>query len=329
MAFTSTGGNTNPATGANVGTRESIYEKIKLIGADDTPILSLMGTSSVTNIQHSWLIDNIADPSRNPQLEISDFNDTGTNTKQKKQNAVEIFKNDIQVSKTMEKVATYGGKEMSYQTKKRVKEHKLAMEMAVLGLGRDSDAKVSVFKTPTTRDNATAGAMGGFFHYLAKGATTFTNGKRGNVITKDDVGDWSGSPTTLDETVLHELLQTVWDSGETPRDVFLGAALKPAINAMASRQFGNEKSVNTSVVSVDTDFGKVNFRMHRMLSEANGLGDTLLAGNFEYSKMGLLYPTEIEDVKTDKTAKAKRIYTEGCLEVRNADAFVAGVGLKA
>jgi len=171
--------------------------------------------------------------------------------------------------------------------------------------------------------------MGGFFHYLAKGATTFTNGKRGNVITKDDVGDWSGNPTTLDETVLHELLQTVWDSGETPRDVFLGAALKPAINAMASRQFGNEKSVNTSVVSVDTDFGKVNFRMHRMLSEANGLGDTLLAGNFEYSKMGLLYPTEIEDVKTDKTAKAKRIYTEGCLEVRNADAFVAGVGLKA
>ncbi len=66
-----------------------------------------------------------------------------------------------------------------------------------------------------------------------------------------------------------------------------------------------------------------------MLSNSYGLGDTLLAGNFEYMKNGLLYSTEIEDVTTSKTATAKRIYTECTLEVRNADAFVIGVGLKA
>ena len=37
----------------------------------------------------------------------------------------------------------------------------------------------------------------------------------------------------------------------------------------------------------------------------------------------------ISEVSTDKTAIAKRYYTEGCLEVRNADAFAIGVGLKA
>jgi hypothetical protein len=34
-------------------------------------------------------------------------------------------------------------------------------------------------------------------------------------------------------------------------------------------------------------------------------------------------------VTTPKTAIQKRYYTESCLEVRNADAFAIGVGLKA
>ena len=98
---------------------------------------------------------------------------------------------------------------------------------------------------------------------------------------------------------------------------------------MASRQFSNEKFINSSVVSLDTDFGKVNFRLHRFLSKEYGLEDTLIAGDFSYAKMGLLKPTFLSEVSTDKTAIAKRYYTEGCLEVRNADAFAIGVGLKA
>ena len=105
--------------------------------------------------------------------------------------------------------------------------------------------------------------------------------------------------------------------------------MKRAINKFATRQWGNEKAINSSVVSLDMDFGKVNFRLHRFLSPKFGLGDVLIAGDFEYMKNGLLVPTELKDVTTSKTAIQKRYYTEGCLEVRNADAFVIGVGLKA
>ena len=124
-------------------------------------------------------------------------------------------------------------------------------------------------------------------------------------------------------------MQQIWDSGATPKDVFIGAALKPAINKLATRQFGNEKAINSRVVSLDTDFGKVNFRMHRFLSAKYGLADTLIAGDFEFAKNGLFLPTEIEDVPTSKTAKQKRYYTECCLEIRNPAAFAIGVGLKA
>ena len=61
MAFVTTSGNLNAATGANVGIKESIYEQIKLIGAEDTPLMSMIGTSPVTNIKHAWLIDNLAE----------------------------------------------------------------------------------------------------------------------------------------------------------------------------------------------------------------------------------------------------------------------------
>ena len=329
MAFVTTGGNKNSTTGANVATIESIYDKIQLIGSDETPLMSLIGTSSVSNIKHAWLIDSLANPTRSPKLEISDFVGGGESTKQKKENAVEIFTDDIMVSKTMEKVAMHGGKELPYQTAKKIKEHKLGIEMALLGLGRDNNAKVSVFKAPVVRDTATAGEMAGLFYYLAKGATTFTSGKKGNVLAFDANSDWSGATTALTWDKFNEILQQAYNAGETPNDVFVGAKLKGAINAFASRQLGNENKYNGAIKSIETDFGTINIRLHRMLSDAYGLGDAMIAGNFEYMKNGLLYSTEIEDVTTSKTATAKRIYTECTLEVRNADAFVVGVGLKA
>lgn len=329
MAFVTTSGNKNTTTGANVAVIESIYDKIQLIGSDETPLMSLIGTSTVSNIKHAWLIDSLANPSRNPRLEISDFVGNGASTKQKKENAVEIFTDDIMVSKTMEKVAMHGGKELPYQTAKKIKEHKLGIEMALLGLGRDANAKVSVFKDPIVRDTAVAGEMAGIFHFLAKGAASFTAGKRGNVLAYDANRDWSGATTVLDWNKFNEILQQAYNAGETPKDIFVGAKLKGAINGFASRQLGNENKYNGAIKSIETDFGTVNIRLHRMLSDAYGLGDVLLAGNFDYMKNGLLYSTEIEDVTTSKTATAKRIYTECTLEVRNADAFVVGVGLKA
>ena len=44
----------------------------------------------------------------------------------------------------MQAVATYGGKELERETAKRAKEHKLDMEYAIFGLGRDADVKTSL-----------------------------------------------------------------------------------------------------------------------------------------------------------------------------------------
>lgn len=45
------------------------------------------------------------------------------------------------VSKALLKANQYGGNEMEYQIGKKTKEHKMDMEYALFGLGRDSDVK--------------------------------------------------------------------------------------------------------------------------------------------------------------------------------------------
>ena len=139
MAITTTGFQA-PAT-KREGLKPSVYENIILIGADETPMLSLIGTSSVKGIEHSWLTDSLAAPKKNAQLEISDFDDQIKSSVQKTSNAVQIFTSNVSVSRSMQAVATYGGKELERETAKRAKEHKLDMEYALFGLGRDADAK--------------------------------------------------------------------------------------------------------------------------------------------------------------------------------------------
>ena len=117
MAITTTGFQA-PAT-KREGLKPSVYENISLIGADETPILKLIGTSSVKGIEHSWLTDSLAAPKKNAQLEIFDFDDQIKSSVQKTSNAVQIFTSNVSVSRSMQAVATYGGKELERETAKR------------------------------------------------------------------------------------------------------------------------------------------------------------------------------------------------------------------
>lgn len=326
MAITSTGYQA-PAT-SREGLVPSVYDKVIQIGWSDTPILNKIGTSTVTGIKHYWIIDPIGDPTRAPKLEVSEFSENVKSTKQRRENAVEIFINDVFVSKDMLKIKTYGGKEEAYEVAKQAKQHTKRFEQMILGIGRDIDPKVSVFKAPIIRTESEAGEAAGLFYFLAKGESAFSGGKRGNILAYDDANDWSGNAEVMDWVKFNEILQTIYDGGATPKDVFVGAELKARINEFVVRQLSNEVKSTQTIKSIETDFGPVNIHLSRWLNQKYGLGDVLIAGDFEYMKHGLLTPTTLEDVPTSKTGKAKRYYTSSTLEVRNADAFAIGVGLK-
>lgn len=332
MAITSTGYQ-SPAT-SREGLKPSVLDQVILLGASDTPILSKVGRGKVQNITHSWITDAIGSPAKNAQLEISDFVGDTKSTKQKTTNAVQIFTEDVMVSASMQQIATYGGKEMAHEVAKKGKKHALDLEYSFFGLGRDTDVVTSVFKAPITRTDSVPGEAAGIFNFAAKGVSAFTSGKRGNVFAFDADADWAigdgvSAATAMTETHLNTVLESIWAAGETPKDIFVGSGLKKAFNALVTRQLGNETFTNRRVVSLETDFGTVNIHLHRFLSDAYGMGDVFIAGNFDYVKFSPLINTNLEIVPTSKTADARRYYTEATWEFRNADALAIGVGLKA
>lgn len=326
MAITST---TYPQSDLpSTGTKASVYEGIVLIGSDETPMLKAMGTSNVSNTSHSWVIDKIGDPERVPQNEVSSLNTTQTTHKQNNSNAVEIFKTELFVSKTMTQIKAYGGNELEHEVAKKAKEHKKLLEQMILGLNRDDNPKTSLFKAPVHRSESQPGEAAGVFYFVAKDETTFANGKRGNILAYDSSKNWTGTKTVMDWDKFNTVLQQTYNAGETVKDVFVGTALKARINSFVNRNYSDQTTYVGRLVALETDFGKVNIHLSRFMNENNGLDDTIIAGNFDYAKVGLLYPTELAEVHTDKTGIAKRYYTEATLELRNADAFAIGVGLK-
>ncbi len=128
---------------------------------------------------------------------------------------------------------------------------------------------------------------------------------------------------------MNQVLQSIYDAGETVKDIFVGANLKSGFNALVERQLGNEQKSTRNVVSLETDFGTINIRLSRFLGDAHGLGDTFIAGNFDYLKEAMLVSTMLDDVPSSKTADSKRYYTSTTLECRNSSAFAIGTGLSA
>jgi len=324
--ITSTG-YTAPAT-ERVGLKPSVLDKVIMLGEYETPIMQKTGRVNVGSLKHGWITDKFKQPKFNAHLEVTGLETTEGSTKQKTENAIQIFKDEVFVSDSMQKIATYGGNEMAHEVAKVGKEHGKDLEYSFFGLGRNVDAQVSVFEAPTIRTDAVAGETAGIMHFLAKGDSAFVGGKRGNVISSDAT-TWNAVPEVLTWDAFNAILQVIYDNGATPKDVFVGSELKKAINAFVTRQLGNESQANKRITSLETDFGTVNIMMHRYLSAAHGLGDVVLAGDFEYAKFGTLIDTNLKDVPTDKTGQAKRYYTEGTWEISNADAFAAGVGYKA
>jgi hypothetical protein len=331
MAITSTGYQ-SPAV-SREGLVPSVHDTVILIGAQETPLLNLCGTSNVEGITHSWIIDKMPTPTNTPQLELSGFVGGQAATKQKNTNAVQITTTEVMVTKTMQKAKTYGGDELSWETQKQAKAHAIKLEYLMFGLGLNANAKLSVFQAPVVRTDTVAGQSAGLFYFAGKGASSFLSGARGNVHAFDSNGDWSGTTNAaLTWDIFNQILQPIWAAGEVPKDVFVGSTLKAKINnfiaAYGLRYVNNgDKSFSPTVSVIETDFGTVNIHMHRFLTTQYGLGDAIVAGNFDYVKQGLLIPTEFADVPTDKTAIAKRYYTESTLECRNADAISIGVGL--
>lgn len=216
-------------------------------------------------------------------------------------------------------------------------------------------ARMSLIAAPVFRSGkgtspADTSQMAGIFHFIAntdlsqadingynfRDLTSWSNGWLGNIKAFDGASDWTGAKKSIDRKDVEELILKLTDAGVKPSngafDLYTGSDLSSAIADMYKDNRRNQMTdtqVGYKVEVVLTQFGAARIHYLPEFNSVNGLDDVILCGNFSYAGKSYLTPTKKTDPTTDETATLTRYYSDLTLEVNNAYAFSAGVGLKA
>ena len=300
--------------------KPSIVDAIIKQGVATAPIINMIGTGSISAPSHSWINDRYADAKDNANLELSDLNENTVPTKTKNSNVAQIIKNEIGVTTRQMQMSQYGGKEWAYQVGKKGKEHLKDVEYALLGLGN-----ASIEAAPITATATKAARMAGLFYFVP-------NEQRYTVDGYDEADESTFVDFSLDE--LHNFLEPLWKRGAMEDDTFkilLGSKLKQKVNAVCKDYIINTQikgnKVDPTVTKIVTDFGEVEFQLHRHFA-GDVLKDKMMAGKFREARAMYVSQTNFTEVPTSKTAKFGRYYTDLTLEVKNGDMFASAKGWK-
>jgi hypothetical protein len=250
--------------GSGGGIREDLEDVIWDLFAEDTYLLSNLDKVDAKNTYHEHLLDSLAAPTANRQIEGDDAAFVTIAAPTRVGNYLQISRKTFIVSGTLEEVAKAGRKkEATRQMMKQMRELKNDMEYA-LARNQASDAGGS----------GTGRSTGGMESWIATNevlATTTSNATTIGFAAGVVAAPTDGTTTAaLTENALKSALQAAWEQGGRVSEVLVGATQKNAIDAFsgqATRQIDVSRSEQLSVVAAVnlyvSSYGTVKVRLHR------------------------------------------------------------------
>ena len=295
------------------GNREDLSDVIKDVSPVDTPLLTMMGSSTAEATKHEWLVDALAAPAENKNLEGGDATGVDPNPRSRLNNQCQILDKTAVVTGTQEAVKKAGVKsEMAYQMARRMKEMKRDLEYAIIGM---SNAK-AVGSETVAPEMASLDAYLITNNQLAAGSSAPT----GNGV---DVSDYAGTDRALTEIILKAGLQDLYTNsgGSSNVNMVVTAATKGVISTFTASSTRNvttdDKTLVASIDVYDGDFHTVRILPDRQLK--TGLAFVI---DPEYIKLAELRSIHSYNLAKNGDATRKQIIWEATLEVCNEKAHV-------
>lgn len=303
------------------GNREDLSSVIHDLSPTATPVLTAIGKSKATAINHEWLVDELEAPADNAQIEGNDAVGVDPAPRSRLSNYTQIFEKNAVVTGTQEKVLKGGGvkSEMAYQMSRRMEAIKRDCERAIVGV---DNSKVA-------GDDSTAREFGSLSSYIV---TNFIGESGSTAPTGNGTYDagLAGGDQNLDQAKLDEALQSVWTNSGGNENVMaiVGAADKGRISGFTNSNTRyvttDDKKLVASIDVYDGDFHTVKVVADRWLkSNAAFIIDP------EYLKMAELRPVNSYDLAKVGDSYRKQIIWETTLEVCNEKAHAHIVDLNA
>jgi len=301
-----------------VGIREDLSDMIYNIAPSDTPFFTASGRSSASSTLHEWQTDTLRDSAVNAHVEGDDTVAESRQATVRLNNRTQIFKNAVSVSGTNQAVTSAGrAKEMAYQTRLVLMEHKLDIEKALL----DNQAKVA-------GSSSTAARLAG------AGAWITTNVNNVGAGGANPTGDGSdartdGTATALTQTDFDTTMQEIWTEGGrakvktvylNPSNMAVALGFVGNNNARAQTDSGQIENVMNLYV---TPWGQVKWQM----STECRATDVFIMTDDMWS-VAMLRPTKNEPLAKTGDSEKRQLVTELTLACKNekAHGLVADCG---
>ena len=297
-----------------IGQREDLSDVIYNISPTDTPIMSSIGKTKATAVNHEWQTDSLAAATTaNALVEGADATSATLSPTTRYGNLTQIVGKTIQVSGTLEAVDKAGRKsEKAYQLAKGSAEIKRDIETIITA----NQAKVAGDGSSTARK------MSSLLSFIktntSVGAGTTTAGADPTTIGVSARVD-ADTTRTFTETMLKEVVREVFASGGTPSVLFVSPALKQTVSGFtglaATRYQAPVNGQATILAGADiyqSDFGQISIVPNRFMRTR----DALLLDP-EYAALAYLRPFQTNELAKAGDSDKTQILAELTLEVKN------------
>ena len=297
--------------------REDLANIIYNISPEDTVFMSNVGRDTAKQTYTEWQTDALAAASTtNAQIEGDDATASSLAATNRVGNYTQISRKVVATSGTLEAVDTAGFRSaMAYQMAKAASELKRDMETALLfnqaaAAGNSSTARKTAGLPAWLRSNVSKASDGG------NPTMSSTNDGYPNAARTD------GTQRTFTETMLKDVIQSVWTNGGTPKLLLVGPFNKRTASGfagIASARFNVDGAKPSTIIGAAdiyvSDFGNVSIVPSRFQRERDAF-----VVDPEYAAVSYLRNFQTADLSKTGDSEKKMIVVEYALKVRTEKA---------
>jgi hypothetical protein len=284
------------------GNKEELSDLIYNISPFQTPFLSSVGKSNVSNVVFDWQTEVLPTPSSSGKLEGFELSRSASTATSRVSNVCMISSRDATVTGSQEASDAAGkNSEMAHQLALMAKALKRDMEEALVQNIAKNAGSVSAARQ--TRSLET---------WYSTNVNKASDGANGS----DSSARTNGTRRDLTEAMVKDVQQQCFSSGAEPSILMCGPYNKSVISGFTgrsqARQFVDANTVEASVSIYSGDFGELQVvPSNRSREQAVHLLDPEFAG------VAYLRDFETIDISTIGDAETKMIVVEYGLEMKN------------
>ena len=302
---------------ATLSVREDLANIIYNISPEDTVFMSNVGRDTSKQKFTEWQTDALAAASTtNAQIEGDDASADSLAATNRVGNYTQISRKVVATSGTLESVDTAGYRSaMAYQLAKAASELKRDMETAILFnqaavVGNATTARKTAGLPAWLRTNVSKASDGG------NPTMSSTNDGYPNAARTD------GTQRTFTETMLKDVIQSVWTNGGTPKLLMVGPFNKRTVSGfsgIAGIRFNVDGPKPSAIIGAAdiyvSDFGNVSIVPSRFQRERDAF-----VVDPEYAAVSYLRNFQTNELAKTGDSQKKMILVEYALKVRTEKA---------